>query len=861
MVQGLKILLLEDSYTDAEIIKRLVKKAKPDCDFLLTTNKNDFLKALDNFSPDVILSDNSLPQFDATEALQIVRQRSTHVPFILVTGTVSEEFAAGIMKLGADDYVLKDRMVRLPVAMDAALKQRRLEKEKLEAVDKLIQSEEKYRTIFFKSPLPIWIYDSGTFRFLEVNEAAIRHYGYSKEEFLSMTIKDIRPEEDIEQLLKDLKEIDSRSDAQQGIWRHLKKNGEIIIVETTAHSIDYDGRKVRMVITNDITEKIVAEEELSRNELRFRTLTSNAPVGIFQTDANGKTIYVNETWMKYTGLTFDEAMGDGWIKAIHPDDKTRIIEQWRNKSRSGLESSSEFRLIDKNGYTRWVIGKATPLYNKIQQITGYIGTLSDITENKKAEEKIQKSEEQYRDLVENITDLICTHDLNGRILSVNRAAEELIGHKFNSQEYVNIKDLLAPDKKDEFDPYITAIKKVGRVQGLMKVKTFNGQIRIWEYNNSLKAEGADGPVVRGYARDITESRIAEENLRKSEARLKEAQSIAHISNWEIDLVQNVHTWSDEFYKIYGLNKGEMQPSAEAFLSFMHSEDAAFAQKKVQEAFDTLKDSSFNFRFIRKDGIIRHGCTEWKFDFDKKGNPVRLYGILQDITEREEAEKERKRLEFKLMEQQRNEQLTITATALESQEKERNAIGVELHDNVNQIIVGTKILLSTLKDISDKDKKLVASCIKNLQSAIDENRKIAHALVTPDLETDTLVDQINRLTSGMLETAGLKVNTDASFYQEASLGKEKKIAIYRIAQEQCTNIVKYAKATEVNISISNTDKNFKMIITDNGIGMERGKKTTGIGLRNINSRLSVFNGAASITTAPGKGFSLEIEIPL
>src|SRR6185503_20634260 len=99
-------------------------------------------------------------------------------------------------------------------------------------------------------------------------------------------------------------------------------------------------------------------------------------------------------------------------------------------------------------------------------------------------------------------------------------------------------------------------------------------------------------------------------------------------------------------------------------SFMHPEDAEFAQKKVQEAFDTLKDSSFHFRFIRKDSKTRYGYSEWKFDFDKKRKPLRLYGILQDITESKEAEEERKRLELKLLEQQRKEQLTITATALE-----------------------------------------------------------------------------------------------------------------------------------------------------------------------------------------------------
>jgi PAS domain S-box-containing protein len=858
---NLKVLILEDSQTDAELIRRLLKKAKPECEFHLAMSQNEFLHALEHFSPDVILSDNSLPQFSALEAMKVARRKMMQVPFILITGTVSDEFAAEIIKHGADDYILKDRMVRLPAAIDAALKQKKLEKEKLEATDKLIKSEEKYRTIFSKSPLPTWIYDPETLRFLEVNEAAIRHYGYSHDQFLNMTLKDIRPPEDIEAVLKEVKIMDLRSDAQQGVWRHIKKNGQLIIVETMAHAIDYGNRKVRMVIANDITENIAAKEELSRNELRFRTLTSNAPVGIFQTDANGKTIYVNETWMKFTGLSFDEAMGEGWIRCLHPDDKEKQIKQWGERLQSGLESTSDFRLVDKKGNTRWVTGKATPLFDKTREVTGYIGTLSDITENKKAEELIQKSEEQYRDLVEHITDLICTHDLNGRVLSVNRAAEELMGHKFNSNEYINIKDILAPDKKDEFDLYIDTIKKQGRARGLMKVKTFKGTIHIWEYNNSLKTEGVDEPVVRGYARDITESRIAEENLRKSEARLKEAQSIAHISNWEFDLVEKTLSWSEETYRIYGITKGEVELSIDTFLSFVHPEDSEFAKQKVQEAFHSLIGSSFNFRFVRRDGAIRHGYSEWKFEFDKKGSPLRLYGILQDVTERVEAEQEKKRLELILLEQQKREQVMITAITLEAQEKERNAIGVELHDNVNQILVGTKLLLSTVKEVSNKNVDVMAACMKNLQDAIDENRKIAHSLVTPDLDSDTLAEQIKRLITSMLKPAGVRANIDIANYKEELLNKEQKIAIYRIAQEQCTNIVKYAQATEVNVSISNNDKQFKMIIADNGIGMEPGKKTFGIGLRNINSRLSIFNGKANVITSPGQGFTLEIEILL
>jgi two-component system, NarL family, sensor histidine kinase UhpB len=262
MTRRLKILLLEDSVEDAEIVQRLLRKENAGYEFSLAMTQAAYLQALDEFQPDVILSDNSLPQFDAAEALKIIQQRRLFVPFILVTGSVSDEFAANIIKSGADDFILKDRLTRLPVAIEGALKQRRLEKEKQEAVEKLILSEKKYRTIFFKSPLPKWIYDFETLRFLEVNETAISHYGYSLEEFLSMTIKDIRPKEEEQRLLNDLAQAEYNPDTQKSDWTHLKKNGERITVETTAHFIEYNNRKARMVVVNDITERLKAEEAL-----------------------------------------------------------------------------------------------------------------------------------------------------------------------------------------------------------------------------------------------------------------------------------------------------------------------------------------------------------------------------------------------------------------------------------------------------------------------------------------------------------------------------------------------------------------------------------------------------------------------
>jgi signal transduction histidine kinase len=147
MKDNLKILLLEDDPGDAEIVQHMLNKQDWEVEYRVAMTRQGFIEALDHFHPDVILADNSLPQFNASEALEIINEREDQIPFILVTGTVSEEFAAKIIKAGADDYFLKDRLARLPSAIEAALKQRRLEKERRSALEQIQESEEQYRTL------------------------------------------------------------------------------------------------------------------------------------------------------------------------------------------------------------------------------------------------------------------------------------------------------------------------------------------------------------------------------------------------------------------------------------------------------------------------------------------------------------------------------------------------------------------------------------------------------------------------------------------------------------------------------------------------------------------------------------------
>ena len=221
----------------------------------------------------------------------------------------------------------------------------------------------------------------------------------------------------------------------------------------------------------------------------------------------------------------------------------------------------------------------------------------------------------------------------------------------------------------------------------------------------------------------------------------------------------------------------------------------------------------------------------------------------------------RRLELERIESKIEEQKKVTEAMLKGQEKERNAIGIELHDNVNQILVGTKVLLSVVRDFPEKTSELIPSCIDNISLAVQENRKIAHELVTPNLSDENLLQQITRLTQTMLKNAGIGAYINHESLNERLLTDEMKLALYRVAQEQCTNIIKYAGAEQVVISLATKKNYFFMRIADDGHGTDPKKVTHGIGLKNISSRLSVFSGTIIIDTAPGQGYALEIEIPL
>jgi PAS domain S-box-containing protein len=256
------------------------------------------------------------------------------------------------------------------------------------AVEALRRSEERFRLLFEANPNPMWIYDRQTLRFLSVNRAAIERYGYSEAEFLSMSIADIRPPEDMPQLQKVIDAMAPRA-AAAGTWRHLSKAGETIYADVTAQPVDFNGRQAVSIVVHDVTDRRRAEEALKDSEARFRTMADHAPMMVWTTDASGHCDFVGASWSDFTGLPADAGLGTGRLDAVHPDDRTALAAVLTAPATRSAGFVAEYRLRHHADGWRWVMDAAAPRTDGDGRFLGLIGSIVDIARRKAAEDGIQ----------------------------------------------------------------------------------------------------------------------------------------------------------------------------------------------------------------------------------------------------------------------------------------------------------------------------------------------------------------------------------------------------------------------------------------------------------------------------------------
>lgn len=261
------------------------------------------------------------------------------------------------------------------------------ERKKAEAA--LKESERRYRQLFELNPHIMWLYDMHTLKFIAVNEAAIQHYGYSREEFLSMTIKDIRPAEDVTLLEKNLKNISHGID-HAGAWRHIKKDGTIINVDIVSHAVKFADIQAKLVLVTDITEKLKTQEEL----IKLSRAVEQSSSSIMITDVNGNIEYVNKTFTKNTGYTSEEVKGKNptFLKSGKTPDE--VFQQMWKTILSGKEWHGELLNKTKDGRLIWETISITPIVDKHGQIKNFVEIKDDITNQKQLQQELIEAKDK-----------------------------------------------------------------------------------------------------------------------------------------------------------------------------------------------------------------------------------------------------------------------------------------------------------------------------------------------------------------------------------------------------------------------------------------------------------------------------------
>lgn len=258
---NIRVLLVEDNPADARLIREQLREAGA-VQFQLdhVDRLESGLKRASAESYDVMLLDLSLPDTQGLDTLVRVREGAPAMPVVVLTGFDDEALATGALREGAQDYLVKGQ-----ADAQALVRSMRYAIERSRSEQALRESEERYRFLFENNPHPMWVFDADTLAFLAVNNAAVNHYGYSRDEFLGMSIVDIRPPGDVPALLRDLRR-DQDNVRSAGNWRHRKKDGSLINVELSTYPLNFGGRPARLVLANDVTERVRLEEQFRQSQ-------------------------------------------------------------------------------------------------------------------------------------------------------------------------------------------------------------------------------------------------------------------------------------------------------------------------------------------------------------------------------------------------------------------------------------------------------------------------------------------------------------------------------------------------------------------------------------------------------------------
>ena len=597
----------------------------------------------------------------------------------------------------------------------------------------------------------------------------------------------------------------------------------------------------QMVCIIHAVDDVTEVQRLQQSEVN---ILESIDDGFLSLDRDWKVLYWNKRSEEIFGIAREQILGKPFWRFITEESVPVIREKFDAVLHTGHPLHFEKYYRAKK---IWLQVSAYPSAN------GLTAIMVDNTEKKRSAAVIEQNEKRFRALVENISEGIALLTAAGRLQEISASGTRLLGYTAEELVGKDWQQFIHPQDKAGWENTLEhVLQKESNVSTCEHRFCLRGGSYIWieaTLHNLLLEENIHAIVVN--CRDVTERKLYAEQLKASEAKYRDLfnNNPGTILIWTLDdlAIREVNSAAVELYhysraEFLQLTALDIRPreEQEKFL------DLVIELKKTRGA-----RSSGTWLHRNKNGELMYMfITFYRITYD--GHDAVL-ALGTNTTEKVLLEK-------RLDEERRKKQREITEAVITAQENERADLGRELHDNINQILTTTRLYLEYARDQKGDTRHLIQQSMDYISHAIKEIRQLSGTLMPPSGDEVSLKQSLEELFRNVRSLDRIKLNFLYDIADEARLDQSRRLAIFRIIQEQLNNVIKHAQATDVFISVSDADQQINLEVEDNGIGFDTSAQSKGLGLKNIASRTHLFSGRYEITSHPGEGTRLQVILP-
>ena len=602
-----------------------------------------------------------------------------------------------------------------------------------------------------------------------------------------------------------------------------------------------------------------AEDEIILSEQKLRSVLDNSIGAIFLVDTSFRILLANEKAKKIVRLASDGAeLKEGtYFPDLLPIARREEVIKILGRVLKGEKIEYEVYYPKKTGKGIWLLASYTPITNNDDTVNQICITAYNITNLKENESALIKSEKRWKFALDGAGDGVWEYNFQTREIYYSPLYKNMLGYseeEFTNQAY-EWQSRVHPDDFYKIKDIDTLYEDRSIVNHSVeyRLRSKSGKY-VWILDRGMLLERTpDGEplILIGTHTNITERKIAEERLIQSEQRFTSFMANTPTMTWIIDEYATFRYLNAAYMKNFNLPEDAVGKSVYNFFPKNICDQFVENNWKVFETNQAIE--------ITEEGVGPGGEKQlyhiFKFPLESENGVRLLGGVALDITKKVQ-------LEQQLAEDEARKKREIIQAIINAQEKERTELAYELHDNVNQILSSSKLMLEVAAEKPGLSKDFTKRGLGYLQEAINEIRKISHNLTPASLRDISLEAAVEDVVQSINATGKLKIKYYKRIEQlKIEIVPEKQLAVLRIIQEQFNNILKHALASESTISLAINEKNLFLEIQDNGQGFDPSTTKKGLGLNNMFNRVEYYQGTIQFISSTGKGCTLLIEIPV